>query len=109
MSTRDPRRTIAARLRAVETLNGTFEPGDVRLMVDEPGGPTTGYGFGCPGCGDTCILHLGTGPEKHTWNVTAGDASKPETVTLSPSIHHVVEHGGCGWHGYLTRGVFTPC
>ena len=109
MSGRDPRRTVAARLRPTDGLDGTFEPGDVRLMVDEPGGATTAYGFGCPGCGSTCILHLGTGPENHTWQVTAGDASKPEGVTLSPSILHTPQHGGCGWHGYLKGGVFVPC
>lgn len=109
MSERDPHRRTPAKLRALAELDGAFEPGDVRLMVDAPGGPTTAYGFGCPGCGSTCILHLGTGPANHTWQVTEGDASKPETVTLAPSILHAPQHGGCGWHGYLTRGVFTPC
>lgn len=109
MSERDPRRTVPAKLRGVEALDGSFDPGDVTLMVDEPGGTTTAWGFGCPGCGGACILHLGTGPEGHTWRVTAGDASKPETATLAPSIHHTSQYGGCGWHGYLTAGVFTPC
>lgn len=109
MSDRDPRRKVPARLRGPETLDGSFEPGDVTPMVDEPGGPTTAYGFGCPGCGSACILHLGAGPSGHTWHVIAGDASKPDAVTLTPSIHHTPQHGGCGWHGYLTNGVFTPC
>ena len=102
----DTRRTVVAKLRGSETLDGTFEPGDVVTMVDDPGGPVTAYGFSCPGCGGASILHLGTGPSGHTWHVTAGEAAKPETVTLAPSIHH---SGGCGWHGFLTAGVFTSC
>lgn len=32
-----------------------------------------------------------------------GNVDRP---TLSPSINSTVERGGCGWHGWLTAGVF---
>ena len=32
-----------------------------------------------------------------------------ETLTLTPSILRRVEKGGCGWHGFLTGGVFKEC
>ena len=109
MTTVDTNRTVAARLVGSEAFDNGFEPGDVALMVDAPGGPPTAYGFGCPGCGARSILHLGTGPAGHTWHVTAGDAADPAHVTLRASILHAPQHGGCGWHGYLTEGVFAPC
>jgi hypothetical protein len=30
-----------------------------------------------------------------------------ETLTLTPSIHSAVEKGGCGWHGFITKGEVT--
>lgn len=102
----DLRRTVPARLQPPEERTGAFEPGDVMTMTDEVDGPVTALGFGCPGCGGASILHLGSGPDRHTWQVTGGDPSKPESLSVRPSIHH---SGGCGWHGYLTDGVFAPC
>lgn len=31
-----------------------------------------------------------------------------ETLSLHPSIFRPAPHG-CGWHGFLTTGVFAPC
>lgn len=31
-----------------------------------------------------------------------------EAATLTPSIFCVHEKGGCGFHGFLTRGVLSP-
>lgn len=31
-----------------------------------------------------------------------------ETLSLTPSILRTEPHG-CGWHGFLTNGVFAPC
>lgn len=109
MTTIDLRRAVPARLAPAEVFDTGFAPGDVRLVTDTPGGPVTGYIFGCPGCGTRSILHIGTGPAGHTWHVTAGDAAHPEGVTLRASILHDPQHGGCGWHGYLTNGVLRPC
>jgi hypothetical protein len=42
------------------------------------------------------------------WTVTAGDWTDPTTLSLQPSIYHPATGTpkGCGWHGYLTGGVF---
>ena len=102
----DLSRSVPARLRGVEVFDAGFEPGDV-VLIRDPGGPVAAYGFGCPGCGARSILHIGTGPTGHTWHVTEGDAADPAAVTLRASILHDPQHGGCGWHGYLTRGRFS--
>ena len=105
----DLRRTVPATLRGAEVFDTGFAPGDVVLIRESEGGPVASYGFGCPGCGARSILHIGTGPAEHTWHVTAGEAARPEGVTLRASILHDPQHGGCGWHGYLTAGVLRPC
>lgn len=62
--------------------------------------------FVCPGgCGDIggCRAFNGKQPEPRPswdWN---GNLDKP---TLRPSILSPRDSGGCGWHGYLTDGVF---
>jgi hypothetical protein len=60
----------------------------------------------CPGCGHVGGMHFGPAEKPKTgpsWAIT-GNVSEIETVTLSPSINCI---GCCGWHGYLTRGVFN--
>jgi len=58
------------------------------------------YALACPGCGQ-----LG-GPNKGAnWTVEAGSIEDPLTLTLRPSI----AKSCCGWHGYLTDGVFNSC
>lgn len=66
----------------------------------------------CPcGCGEVLFVHfknpLDGGPCKSgnapAWDRT-GDAF--ETLTLRPSL---LRMGGCGWHGYLTDGIFEEC
>lgn len=68
--------------------------------VLERDGPIAGLNFVCPGC-----LRLGTiglGPKQAAgvweWN---GDTKRP---TARPSILH--NSPECGWHGWLTDGVF---
>ena len=106
MSDVDAHRTVGARM--VEDVDAPdVTPGSVEVLKYD--GVVWGYGFTCPGCGSKSFLALdGENPEPR-WTVTAGDLQKPETVTLSPSIFHTKERGGCGWHGYLTAGVFRPC
>jgi len=48
----------------------------------------------CPACGQKTS-------GRHLYN--------PETVSLTPSIVHDKKLGGCGYHGYLTNGIFTEC
>jgi len=50
----------------------------------------------CPGCGKTSAS-----AGKHRYN--------RDTMSYTPSIVHDSKLGGCGWHGYLTNGVFKPC
>lgn len=79
------------------------------VEVRQIDGVVWGYDFACPGCDSRSYLALSDDNPGPRWNVTEGDPHKPETVTLSPSILHATERGGCGWHGYLTAGVFRPC
>ncbi len=50
----------------------------------------------CPGCGKTS-----GSSQKHKFNKT--------TLSYTPSIVHDKALGGCGWHGWLTNGVFSEC
>lgn len=50
----------------------------------------------CPGCGEKS-----SSAQTHKWDA--------ETLTYTPSIVHDKELGGCGWHGWLTKGIFTEC
>lgn len=43
-------------------------------------------------------------PGRPMWTRTGDDF---ETLTLAPSIHSVIEKGGCGWHGFITNGEVT--
>lgn len=71
---------------------------------DEPMETPQCLSFRCPcGCGHLRQIPVGPGKVSSpawTWN---GDREKP---TLTPSIACTRP---CGWHGYLTDGVFKPC
>lgn len=62
--------------------------------------------FMCPcGCGDRSPIRFrqdANDSERPCWNWD-GNESSP---TLTPSLHKT---SGCGWHGYLTAGVFKEC
>lgn len=102
----DLRRSVPARLVADIDADGA-QPGDVEALAID--GRVWGYGFACPGCGSKSFLALDAENPPPRWAVTGGDVANPATVTLAPSIFHTAERGGCGWHGYLTNGVFAPC
>ena len=104
--TTDVRRTVAARLVDDIDTEGA-QPGDVEVRALD--GVVWGYGYACAGCGSRSWLALTDDNPGPRWTVAAGDVAQPGTVTLSPSIFHTVERGGCGWHGYLRDGVFAPC
>ena len=110
----DPHRTVAARM--VEDIDAPdVGPGCLMALTPrEHGDPPPGYILTCPGCGQQSGLALHPrDPGVPRWTVTAGDPSKAEGLTLSPSIHHrQTAHPlttGCGWHGYLREGRFVPC
>lgn len=42
------------------------------------------------------------GSDEHPCWEREGDTF--ETLTLKPSIKRAREHGGCGWHGFITNG-----
>lgn len=64
--------------------------------------------FNCPGCGRGGSISIGDQkpPETPSWQITAGSVADLTSITLAPSIRCV---GCCGWHGYLTNGVFASC
>lgn len=104
----DTRRTVP--LRIVDELpdHNPAPPGDAQVM-ERADGSVAGYVFACPGCGAQSALMLHPRPDNTpAWTVTAGDPRTGAGLSLSPSIHHAAPRG-CGWHGYLTHGVLTPC
>jgi len=50
----------------------------------------------CPNCGQKSSSR-----GNHIYN--------RETQTYTPSIIHDTKYGGCGWHGWLTNGIFKDC
>lgn len=50
----------------------------------------------CPGCGK-----ISGSAGNHVYD--------PVSKSYTPSIVHDVNLGGCGWHGWLTNGVFSKC
>ncbi len=75
--------------RLVEYHDDLLFPGDYHLVMD-------GAIMCCPGCGQR------SGP-RGKWTYDAA------TRSLSPSVKHDVELGGCGWHGHLTNGQWIGC
>ena len=61
-------------------------------------GEVGGIAFDCPGCGSDCWVPINT-PKGWKWD------GNEESPTLTPSILNRC----CGWHGYLTAGVFVSC
>lgn len=60
----------------------------------------------CPGCGKRGGLRIygEAKTESPSWELQSRDP-----VTLSPSVHHAADLGGCGWHGFLQNGIWTSC
>lgn len=111
---RDIRARVKARLVPFDGIVGDSDlkpaRGDVALMFSRGElAIVDSYAFICPGCGNlSCVEFIHNGmPNQMVWTVSAGVVFEPEGVSLSPSIRHNI--GACGWHGYLTRGVFEPC
>ena len=79
--------------------NRSLAPGTSQFSVDDKS-----LVFICPcGCSRVWSVPIGTGPKQPNqweWN---GDRLLP---TLKPSILVI---GECGWHGFLTNGIFTRC
>lgn len=93
---------------------GAGGPG-ITTATGEPIPERHGIGvmFDCPcGCGQHCYVPfanpLDGGPpheaSRPLWT-RAGETFKDLTVT--PSILRARAKGGCGWHGFITRGDVT--
>ena len=69
------------------------------------GGDTiVSLGLKCPKCGEVSAMTLDTNRSTETgktWHMEGW----PDSITLTPSIHHNVP--SCGYHGHLKNGVFT--
>ena len=93
-------REVRARLVAVRPS----APGEYDFPSRDQKGEPKRFRFVCPcGCGDLAIIGLthGDGVNAGPHWTFDGDREKP---TLTPSIHQL----RCGWHGYLTAGIFRP-
>jgi len=91
----------------VESFDTLKQPGQFILTSRIGKDAHTGMLFVCPcGCGEMGGISFdvpeaeGLSGPKWQWD---GDEHSP---TVKPSIRKV---GGCGWHGYLTAGVFVQC
>jgi Family of unknown function (DUF6527) len=76
-------------------------PGSAQWMKDTAGRHST-LMFICPcGCGDIGATPVvPSNPKGWNWD---GNVEAP---TLTPSILFTSR---CRWHGYLVKGIFTPC
>ena len=89
----------------VNTFDELKNPGDLFYTIDKED-KIVGFIEMCPcGCATIGAVTFDTGSleqksPKWKWN---GNKEKP---TVTPSIRRI---GGCGWHGYLTNGVFKSC
>lgn len=97
-------KTVPARLvdswDAVE--NG--EPGTFKYLANQDNEPEKCLMAKCPcGCGEKFAISIyKAGEPVHGW---LWDGNK-EAPTLRPSIHRLFN---CGWHGFLTAGVWESC
>ena len=101
ISSADVRRTVPVRIVADVDLNP--QPGNLEPRYLD--GVLHGFGYVCVGCG--LASYLPVKPEAPSgWSVVAGNPSTGEGLSLMPSLWHQWER--CGWHGFLTAGVFVP-
>jgi len=82
--------------------NTSLVPGSAQWAMEHATKPdkVSGILFVCPcGCKAVRSVHV-TGDRAWHWD------GNMELPTLTPSILIV---GECGWHGFLTKGVFITC
>lgn len=80
-------------------------PGALEPVVQHDSTELAGFAMRCPGCGSLSWLSVRADDPPPSWTLTG----YPESITLSPSVFHRKERGGCGWHGFLTAGEWRPC
>lgn len=102
----DPKRTVPVFVMGEWPERGYGRPGGVLSRSGEREYADT-LAFNCPGCGRFGSIRC-THPKDvggRSWDIVKGSLREPKTLTLAPPIRCV---GCCGWHGYLTDGVFRP-
>lgn len=84
----------------LECVNGRWygPPGTMVRRHDTESG--LNFLIACPGCGQ-----MGTARDGAKWRITGGSEDDVTTLSVQPSILKSC----CGWHGYLTNGVFISC
>lgn len=92
----DAEAVLVAELHAPDAFR---KPGHFKFWIKGDSEQISGLHFWCP-CGCGSLLGVEFAPNKWTWD---GNMDRP---TVQPSI---LRHGGCGWHGFLTNGVFLEC
>lgn len=105
MSTTNPTRTVAATVLTEYPDNPA--PGACYVPTGDGWGDDS-FCFACPGCSQFGLIRVGAVKPERTpsWVITRGEKGDPTGLSLSPSIHC---QSCCGWHGYLTGGVFRSC
>lgn len=101
---RDPKRTN------VKAKSVIFDDDDVGRYA-EPGSIETQQTrilLACPGCGHVSGMSVGDPKPQQSpsWLVGGTGLEDVTGLTLHPSINCT---GCCGWHGWLTDGVFVSC
>ena len=84
--------------KRVNSFEEMKEPGNFMWIGDPPSRMSFVCPCGCGSFGGIGIAH----PETCIWEWNK-DLENP---TTTPSIRFM---NGCGWHVYLTNGVFTTC
>ena len=89
----------------VNDIDDATEPGSVEIRYQSAnaqlGNGVVGLAICCPGCGNKSYLPVG---DNRGWNLAS-----EEPLTITPSVFHTKEKGGCGWHGFLTDGEWRSC
>lgn len=103
----DPRRTVAAvRVATLWHPDGGYVdsagPGEYTLNERVDGLLM----LACPGCGRVSGMSVGNPKPDNRNGATWLLFGDPDRLTLNPSVNCV---GCCGWHGWVTDGVFRPC
>lgn len=86
----------------IDTFND-LKDGEYIILTKFGSDAQCGIVFKCPGCQEALAIDNMAEPGNPNWSIDF------ETITAKPSIHHLRNGLGCGWHGYLTNGEFTPC
>jgi len=81
------------KLNLVDDIENLVNKGDAHIVFNKELGWEQLI-IVCPNCGKQSAS-----AGKHKFN--------RDTLSYTPSIVHNKKLGGCGWHGYLTNGVFV--